>query len=281
MSSTPSHRKIWLRGEPVQQLPVDLPGWPFADGVFRTVLVFEGQIHDAEGQWQQLLADAEKLGLPLGNTEQWWQWILQAANSQATVRMRWMLLRAAGGSGYRVADAPAELIIDCQPLPTLEAAHWQQGIVLGASDVALAHQPRLAGIKHLNRLEQILAVAGQPEAVDELLLCDADGHLICGSRSNLFWVQDGELQTPWLDRCGIAGRMRARILQAADALQILRREVRADCTTLLPAQEVFVSNSLIGIWPVRQCLDRALPAPGPVTQQLSRYLQHPLMPTTT
>src|SRR3546814_14991121 len=91
---------------------------------------------------------------------------------------------------------------------------------LDAADVAIASlrlavQPALASIKHLNRLEQVLASRELRDGVDELLMCDHDGHLVGGLRSNLFWVHDGRLLTPILDRCGVLGTMRARVRSEA------------------------------------------------------------------
>ena len=123
-------------------------------------------------------------------------------------------------------------------------------------------QSRLAGIKHLNRLENVLAAAELNDAqshdnqLAEGLLLDAEGHLIEGTRSNLFMVAQGQLTTPDLSRCGVAGIQRGRImawaLQHGVTLQV--RDVGLE--EALHADELFVVNSVIGLWPVRELEQR-------------------------
>jgi 4-amino-4-deoxychorismate lyase len=150
-----------------------------------------------------------------------------------------------------------------------------QGIRAFRSPVTLARQPLLAGAKHLNRLEQVLASRDWPDGADEGILCDAEDHAICGTRSNLFWVREGRLGTPPLDTCGVRGVMRHTILELARQ-QNLNVELRdLHWTALQQADEVFVCNSLIGLWPVRWLGERALAAPGPVTALLLKALGLP------
>jgi 4-amino-4-deoxychorismate lyase len=117
----------------------------------------------------------------------------------------------------------------------------------------LGNQPRLAGIKHLNRLENVLAAAESNAAdIAEGLLMDKDENVIGGTRSNLFLVSRGKLVTPDLSRCGVAGVQRDRVIAWAArhdiALQV--RDIRLD--EVLHADELFLVNSVIGIWPIRE-----------------------------
>ena len=132
--------------------------------------------------------------------------------------------------------------------------------------VQLAAPIELAGIKHLNRLPQRLAARGWRPDQSEALMCDADGHLVCGTRSNLFWVAGGALYTPPLDRVGVKGLMHRKIGRTADTLGLRLREQRISPVT----------NSLIGLWPVRALDARQWQAPGPITRALFAALQHPL-----
>src|SRR3546814_683581 len=127
----------------------------------------------------------------------------------------------------------------------------------------------------LNRLEQVLASRELRDGVDELLMCDHDGHLVGGLRSNLFWVHDGRLLTPILDRCGVLGTMRERVRRLAVALGIECSEVRARPDVLAACDEGFVTNAVLGIWPLRQIEGRRLSPPGPVTRRLLHELCHP------
>lgn len=263
---------VWIDGERCRELPLALPGWPFADGVFRTLLVHQGEIQDMAGQIAHLQADGERLGLHAPDAD-WPTWLTLAAEGCGRGRLRMMLLRAAGGAGYQSVEAPARCWVDLQPLPKPLNA---EPLKLVVSPIRLAEQPALAGIKHLNRLEQVLAARAAADSASEQLLCDGAGRPISTGRANLFWVRDGALHTPALDRCGIAGRTRARIIELAAANDIALHQGDWPLASLLAAEEVFVCNSLIGIRPVADCLGREVTAPGPVTGRLIRQLKHPM-----
>lgn len=263
---------VWIDGQPCTELPLALPGWPFADGVFRTALVHQGQVIDMAGQVSHLQADGERLDLRAPDAD-WAAWLTQAAQGCARGRLRMMLLRTAGGAGYQTPEAPARCWIDLQPLTRVLNP---EPLSLVASRITLAEQPALAGIKHLNRLEQVLAARAALEPNNEQLLCDGAGRPISTGRANLFWVQDGALHTPALDRCGIAGRTRARIIELAAANDVALHLGGWPLASLQSAEEVFVCNSLIGIQPVSDCLGRDIAAPGPVTHRLIQQLQHPM-----
>jgi 4-amino-4-deoxychorismate lyase len=127
----------------------------------------------------------------------------------------------------------------------------------------LARQPRLAGIKHLNRLENVLARAEWDDpAIAEGLLCDDSGAVIGGVMSNLFWIRDGELFTPDLSECGVAGVARARLLRGAARLGISAHIVRLPPAAILAADEIMISNSIIGVRRIARLDDVAWPPAG-------------------
>jgi 4-amino-4-deoxychorismate lyase len=143
----------------------------------------------------------------------------------------------------------------------------------------MARQPQLAGIKHLNRLEQVLAARDWQDDADEGILCDGEDQPVCGTRSNLFWVTAAGLHTPALEDCGVAGIMRDRVIEAARAERLPVQIAATHWTCLMDSEEAFVTNSLIGIWPLRAIGDRCWTAPGPVTARLARALGHPQLRT--
>jgi 4-amino-4-deoxychorismate lyase len=138
----------------------------------------------------------------------------------------------------------------------------------------LGCNPALAGIKHLNRLEQVLARAERSDSHAEGLMCSTDGRVVEGTMSNLFAVVDGVLMTPDVSRCGVAGVVRGLILERAGGCHI--GEIHA--SELKRASEVFLTNSLIGIWPVTAIEwapggDTAgRYAAGPITRQLQQRI---------
>jgi 4-amino-4-deoxychorismate lyase len=139
-------------------------------------------------------------------------------------------------------------------------------------ETRLSHQPRLAGIKHLNRLENVLAAAEwQNPDVAEGLLCDSEGNVIEGTRSNLFLVRHGELLTPDLSRCGVAGVQRQRVLDWAATRNLPASVGRVTLQDVLDADEVFLTNSVIGLWPVREFQQRHWQE-FPLAQKIAAFL---------
>ena len=247
----------------------------YGDGVFRTILAMEGQIVDRERQMARLAADAEALDLEMPEAGLLDQEIESSIAGVAAGALRIVLSRVDSGRGYAPGSRASDRLLEIRPLPAYPFGRWAQGIHLGWSKVLLGIQPRLAGIKHLNRLEQVLASRDWPEDQHEALMCDTDGRVICGTRSNLFFVIDNILVTPDVSLAGVAGMMRGKLIGLA-------REKGLGCEIglvapdeLRHATECFVSNSLIGIWPVRRIGGMELPAPGPVTRQLMDHLDHP------
>jgi 4-amino-4-deoxychorismate lyase len=125
-------------------------------------------------------------------------------------------------------------------------------------ELRLALQPRLAGAKHLNRLENVIArMEWLDHRVAEGLLLDTEGYVIEGIAANLFIARNGSLLTPDLSRCGVSGVTRERIIDAAVRHGVPIRVAAITWDDLLGAEEAMLVNSLIGVWPVRALVDRA------------------------
>ena len=188
-----------------------------------------------------------------------------------------LLWRGAQPRGYRPRTTKVERLLIRDELPALPPSAWSQGVRVMRSPVLLSQQPRLAGIKHLNRLEQVLASQDWPRGVAEAIQCDASGSPIGGTRCNLFWVSRGALYTPELSLCGVAGMMRQKVLEMAQALRIDWKIGRWSWRDFELSDEAFLTNSLIGIWPLRAIDRRRWRVPGPVTSRLITALAHPLI----
>lgn len=264
-----------LNGAPVAESLVRSRALHYGDGVFRTLLKYEGQLLDWKLQFLKLAHDAEALGLlaPAADLLLEEAGTLSAATPSSVIKI--LLLRSGAGRGYTPQTRQADRLLLGYPLPAYPAQHWQQGIAAFRCALRLGRQPALAGIKHLNRLEQVLASRDWPDGAVEGILCDERGAPVCGTRSNLFWVRDGLLHTPALDACGVAGMMRDKVLACATALGLTVQIGTRPWSKLLDADEAFVCNSLIGIWPLRSLERREWQAPGPLTARLAALLRHP------
>lgn len=250
----------------------------YGDGVFRTLLRVDGRWLDFDRHYVKLVHDCRALGLDpphVGQLEAELE-SLGGGRSQPVVG-KIILARSGAGRGYAPTSRACERILLRYPAPRYPASCWSEGVAATLSSVVLAEQPLLAGVKHLNRLENMLAARGWPQGVQEALLCNAAGHLICGTRSNVFWVREGRLQTPKLTGCGVAGMMRAKVLDAVRAMGVASEMVEAPLAELQNASEAFLSNSLIGIWPLRRLDNHEFGEPGPLTVRLQTALAQPVL----
>lgn len=264
-----------FNGEPVSSGIALTRGLQYGDGVFRTLLMRNGFPADWPRQYAKLQQDAARLDLQAPDADLLKTELDAGAGSQPLAVAKIILSRRSTGRGYAPGGSQTDRWIIHASLPEQSEAYWQQGIRLFRSPVVLSAQPLLAGIKHLNRLEQVLASRDWPAGVQEAVMCDVQSAPVCGTRSNLFWVRRGQLITPPLRDCGVSGMMRQKIQEQAMALDIPCGEDHCRWQELLEADEIFVSNSLIGIWPVCELESFSSAAPGPLTRRLMVALQHP------
>lgn len=223
-------------------------GLAYGDGVFRTVRTHAGRPLWWRDQYAKLAADAAALALACPAEAGLLAEVCQVAETgQGVVKI--MLTRGGGARGYAPPAAQASTrIVLSTPLPPHARPDAAVDVTARWCTLRLARQPQLAGIKHLNRLENVLARSewDAPE-IFEGLLCDDGGAVIGGVMSNLFWVRQGELFTPDLSQCGVAGVARTRLLRAA-----MRRGMRTHVghfppDAILAADEVMICNSVIGV----------------------------------
>jgi 4-amino-4-deoxychorismate lyase len=166
-----------------------------------------------------------------------------------------VLTAGAGPRGYRrTSDTPATLLIGIFDAHPVAPECYRDGIELRLCRTRLAVQPQLAGMKTLNRLEQVLARnEWRDEHVFEGLLLDTGDRLICGTMSNVFLIEGQELVTPAITRCGVSGVMRRHVLTLLDTANIRCRVGDVGVDDLWASDGVFISNSQFGILPVRRC----------------------------
>lgn len=247
-----------VNGEVRDSVSVQDRGFSYGDGCFETIAVRDGRALLWDAHMERLQTGCRRLGIDwnFGEPE------LDAACRQLTgdagrAVVRITVTRGAGGRGYRppVATTPT-WAVSAYPWPEGVAAKRQQGITLTWCHTPLACNPALAGIKHLNRLEQVLARGEWGEEYEEGLMCDLNGNVMEGTMSNVFFIEDGILKTPALAHGGVNGIMRERVLQAARQEGLQTEAGRYTRDVLAAGEALFVTNSVIGIWPVIRFHDK-------------------------
>lgn len=265
-----------INGQPQESLSALDRGLSYGDGLFETIRLVGAHAPLWERHMQRLLGGCERLRMPAPEPQQLWQEVLQVSQGLAHAVLRITLTRGSGERGYAPpAVARPTRIVAAFPMPAMPASLYQDGIRTRLCTTMLADQPLLAGIKHLNRLEQVLARAEWNDPlIAEGLVCDQRGHVISATAANLFAVIDGVTVTPSVDRCGVAGVARDALLDAFPACQV-RDLPLAEC---LQAAELFLSSSIRGILPV-QAVGNTVYAPGPMTRAMQQWWRDLGFPT--
>ncbi len=260
-----------VNGAPAESISVTDRGLAYGDGVFRTLRAVNGQPLHWSRHYAKLHGDCAVLGIPCPIESIMLSEIQSAASGHAHAAVKVMVTRGSSPRGYAPPQAcvPTRIVI-VEPRALLP--RHSGGIPVHLCRLRLAHQPALAGVKHLNRLENVLARAEWCDpAIAEGLLLDQDGFVIGGTMSNLFIVEAGVLVTPDLSRCGVMGVTRARVIDLAREAGVTSRIEHFPLQRLLGADEAFLVNSLIGLWPIAQLADRTW-RPGALTQRVGRWL---------
>lgn len=248
---------ILVNGHPADTVNALDRGLAYGDGVFRTLRTRAGQPLWWRDHYAKLAADCAALTLICPDEASLLAEVCRVAEAGEGV-VKILLTRGTGARGYALPTEQAGTrVVMSTPLPAYAQASAPDDISARWCALKLARQPRLAGIKHLNRLENVLARAEWDDpAIFEGLLCDDSGAVIGGVMSNLVVVREGELYTPDLSQCGVAGVARARLLRAAARLGIRSHVDRLPRAAILTADEVMICNSVIGVRRVARLDDR-------------------------
>jgi 4-amino-4-deoxychorismate lyase len=264
---------ILIDGNPSDTLPVSDRGLQYGDGLFETIAVVDGRPRLWPAHMARLQDGCERLAIPVPDPGQLFDEALQLCAAGGRGVLKLMVTRGSGGRGYRPPQpANPRRILAFHPWPDYPAEWWEQGVHLRYCDTRLGRNRALAGIKHLNRLEQVLARAEWDDpAVTEGIMLDDQERVIEGTMSNLFAVQGGTLKTPPLDECGVAGVMRAHVITLAQRLGIPCAERSLTRDDLTAADELFLTNALLRILPVARLEDVSY-SRAPLTRRLMQAL---------
>lgn len=228
-----------------QAIAADDRGLQYGDGLFETALLIDGRVRFLEDHLERLFRGCERLGIDAPDRRTLLDEITHVSAAANRGVLKIIVTRGAGGRGYRPpAATSATRIVALHPLKETP----QHSLQLRWCETRLGRNARLAGIKHLNRLEQVLAQSEWREGeFDEGLMMDTEGELVCATAGNVFAVRDGALITPDLRFCGIRGVMRSQVIKAAAKLGIAVSEEPLWPHDLDTASEIFITNAVRGI----------------------------------
>jgi 4-amino-4-deoxychorismate lyase len=267
--------RVLVNGRPDQQVSPFDRAVHFGDGLFETIACRRGRPRFLSLHLERLQLGCGRLGLDAGNLEDIRAEVRALASEVDEAIVKVVLTRGAAlARGYGVTGREkATRITFRYPWPPETRRESQDGIQARTATLRLGENPALAGLKHCNRLEQVLARREWTDpGIAEALVFSSSGKLVSGTMSNVFIVEGSGLRTPRLDLCGVAGVMRRVVLREATRAGITVREEALRAEDLQKANEVFLTNARIGIWPLR-ALDGRVMRPGAVTRRLQGLLQ--------
>lgn len=266
---------MWLiDGRRGTRVPVEDRGLQYGDGLFETMAVLDGRIRHLPLHLARLSEGCQRLGLPRSVLAPLRAELpALAAKQRRDAVIKLIVTRGEGPRGYAPPAHPQpRRMLGVFAWPSWPPSHYTRGVAVRVCDTRLGSNPQLAGIKHLNRLEQVLARREwSGTRWHEGLMMNANNHVICGTMSNVFAVHGASLLTPSVTSCGVAGVMRAAVRRQAASLGFTCEEGELALDALAGADELFLTNALIGIWPVRRLGEHRLAA-GPVTRQLQQAM---------
>ncbi|MCW8884445.1 MAG: aminodeoxychorismate lyase [Motiliproteus sp.] len=247
--------KMLINGVPAQSVDAFDRGLAYGDGVFETIKVLKGTPLFLEPHLDRLTKGCQRLGIPFDQAQ---VAILQQELAQLCLAMteeqgvaKVIVTRGSGGRGYRAGpDLLPNRLLAISDFPHYPEHYYRDGIELGLCQTRLADNPQLAQIKHLNRLEQVLARAEWQDEYAEAIVRNYQDQVVEGTMSNLFLIKNNCLSTPPIERCGVEGVMRNWVIGQRSALGTTIVEKDLTVKHLQEAEGIFMTNSIIGIWPV-------------------------------
>jgi 4-amino-4-deoxychorismate lyase len=250
--------RVFVGAGRVDAMPADDRGIAYGDGLFETMRIHAGQAPWWDAHWARLQRGGQRLRMVLPGEGQVRSEAAALFADRAGGVLKLIVTRGSGGRGYAPTNTQPNWTLSRHPVPTPSS---RDGLALRWCTTRLAIQPALAGIKHCNRLEQVLARAEWADPAtsgldaDEGLMCSSEGDVVCAISANLFVLRDGRWLTPKVDRCGVEGICRGQLLQLLDA-----REVRLPVADIETADAVFLCNAVRGILGVARLGTRTWPS---------------------
>ena len=245
-----------INGKPEESIPVSDRGFNYGDGIFETVRVANRQPTLWPLHQQRLAGGCEFLKIPLqpGLLEQDVHRLLMANEPEGVLKI--ILTRGSGGRGYQPQGHMAPMrVVQFFPLAAQMDITRSQGARVKICSHPLSRNRNLVRLKHLCRIDQVIASAELSEKFAEGIMRTEEGQVVEGTRSNLFMVKEQRLITPSLENAGIQGVMREYLLDRFAAEGTSVKEMAFDLPEMLGASEVFLCNSVFGVWPITELVN--------------------------
>ena len=246
-------------------------GLQYGDGLFETMVAVGGRVRRLSAHFARLAEGCRRLGIPMPPENLLADECARALEGIGNGTVKLTVTRGPGPRGYRPPAEPkvTRIVQSAAPRPRGDT---QPPLVVRLCETRLGLNPALAGLKHLNRLEQVLACTEWNDpTIGEGLMLAVDGRLVSATAANVFMVEGGTLVTPAIRDCGVAGVMRQAVLDAALELGIRASVVDVQPERLMHADEVFVTNAVIGLRPVGELVGARGGEGGPVTRALTGH----------
>ncbi len=238
-----------VNGVQQNQITIENRGLAYGDGLFTTAKIIDGKIQYLSSHIERLISGGEKLGLLSLKQAELTEQLSQAAKEYNLAVLKVIITASSGGRGYaRPTNPKSDLIIMVHDYPKHYDELAIEGITLGNSKQQIGINPMLGGLKHLNRLEQVLLrqELSNTEA-DDLVVININNEVIEATSANLFFWLNDRLCTPDIRNSGVNGIMRQIILQKHPDTLIKK----VTLTELSSSQAMFICNCVMGIMPVK------------------------------
>lgn len=261
--------RFLINGLSTSQVDVADRALHYGDGLFETIFVDRGRPQFWAEHFSRLQLGCDRLGLHVpdcSNLET--ELKLLIGNADLAV-LKLIVSAGVGGRGYRRDEKPAVTrILALYPYPNYNPEWFKLGVDVRVCKHRLAMQPAFAGIKHLNRLDQVIARQEWGENYQEGLMLDQAGTVVEATMSNLFILHGGVLKTPPIEGCGVAGIIRAKIMEQT-AQKVVEEILSLD--DIHAADAVFLTNSIIGVWQVRSLEAKQWAVPHPMLATIRQW----------
>jgi len=260
-------------GKPADVVSIDDRAFQYGDGLFETVAIRSGEPRLWNYHVDRMTMGCERLQIALPDVQslrkQLGHAVTQSGEISDHCAAKIVVSCGVSARGY-ARETPTYAMTYIGVFATMPVAteQYRDGVETLMCDTRLALFSVTAGLKTLNRLEQVLARAEcAAQSAFEGLTLDASERLICGTMSNVFIVSNQSVITPSLHRCGVEGVMRRHTIETlrTNGIAVVIRDVGED--ELYRSDEIFLTNSQFGILPVRRCGERVWPH-HPVTQKV-------------